>query len=123
MGRRGRRIRKLQRKHEVNHHHLLYPRRDWSSGYAYLVRHAFIREVPVGIHNELHRIIVKEIPVPPESIMKKAWEDYQLNKWEIDSYDICRALAWLYVHVEDANFRKEIQKQIDFFTETLGGSN
>ncbi len=122
MGRRGRRIRKLQRSHETNHHHLLYPRRGWCDGYAYLVRHAFIREVPVDIHNELHRDIVKEIPVPSESVMKVAWEEYQKNKFEIDRYGICRALAWLYVHVNDVKFRKEIQKQIDFFTERLGGS-
>jgi len=123
MGRRGRRIRKLQRQHEVNHHHLLYPRRNWNYGYAYLVRHAFIREIPVNIHNELHRYVVKEVPVPPESIMRVAWEKYQVNKFEIDRYDICRALAWLYVNVNDVTFRKEIQKQIDFFTESLGGSD
>lgn len=122
MGRRGRRIRKLQRKREVNHHHLLYPRRDWSYGYAYLVRHAFIREIPVGIHNELHQYIVKEIPVPSEEKMKAAWEAYQARKYEIDGFGICRALAWLYVHIDDVAFRKEIQKQIDFFTERLGAS-
>lgn len=123
MGRRGRKIRKLQRRHDVNKHHLLYPRKDWNSGYAYLVRHAFIREVPVDIHNELHHDIIREIPVPSDAIMKIAWVEYQNNKCEIDRYDICRALAWLYVHVNDAKFRSAIQKQIDFFTERLGGSD
>jgi hypothetical protein len=123
MGKRGRRIRKLQRQHEVNHHHLLYPRRDWSQGYAYLVRHAFIREVPVDIHNRLHRYIVKEVPVPSEKLLRGAWESYQQDKTTIDSYDIRRALAWLYVNIQDTKFRKEIQKQIDFFTESLGGSD
>lgn len=35
MGRKGRRIRKLHDKHKYNKHHLLWPRHDWSTGYAY----------------------------------------------------------------------------------------
>ena len=50
-----------------------------------------------------------------EAKMKKAWVEYCANKAVIDQYDICRAIAWLYVHVEDAEFRKAMQSQLDFF--------
>lgn len=120
MGRRGRRIRKLNDKHKYNCHHLIWPKADWNTGYAYLVRHAFTRNVPVPIHDELHQKYLTHIPRPSEKIMKVAWEEYQSNKFEIDQYDICRACAWLYVHVNDVKFRKAMQTQLDFFTLKLG---
>jgi len=52
--------------------------------------------------------------------MRVAWEEYQEHKSEIDQYDICRACAWLYVHVNDAKFRKAMQTQLDFFVLRLG---
>lgn len=120
MGRRGRRIRKLNEKHKSNNHHLLWPRHDWNTGYAYLVRHAFTREIPVSIHDELHQKYLTNIPRPSEAVMQVAWEEYQEHKQEIDEYDICRAIAWLYVHVNDARFRAAMQTQLDFFVMRLG---
>lgn len=120
MGRRGRRIRKLNDKHRYNCHHLLWPRHDWGTGYAYLVRHAFTRDVLVSIHDELHQKYLTNIPRPSEEVMKVAWEEYQEHKSEIDQYDIKRACAWLYVHVNDYKFRQAMQIQLDFFTLKLG---
>ena len=120
MGRRGRRIRKMQRDHKVNAHHLCYQRRSWCYGYAYLIRHAFIREVPVAIHDDLHRHYLKDVPVPPEHLLEQAWLEYQAHRAEIDGYGISRACAWLYVHIPDHAFRRAMQVQLDFFTLSLG---
>ena len=109
-----------KRKHQINQHHLCWPRTGWKDGYAYKIRHAFVRPVPVPIHDELHHDYLSDVPRPPEDVMKKAWAEYCANKAEIDQYDICRAIAWLYVHVEDAQFRKAMQIQLDFFHLKLG---
>ena len=100
--------------------HICYQRKQWVGGYAYKIRHAFVRKVPVPIHDELHHFYLSDVPRPPEEVMKKAWEEYVANRAEIDQYDICRAIAWLYVHVPDAKFRKAMQTQLDFFTLRLG---
>lgn len=47
---------------------------------------------------------------------------YLKEQDEIDSYGISRAIAWLYVNIPDANFRRAMQVQLDFFVERLGGS-
>ena len=109
-----------KRKHQVNDHHICYTRHNWQDGYAYKIRHAFVRPVPVPIHDELHHDILSDVPRPTEEVMKKAWAEYCANKAAIDQYDLCRAIAWLYVHVEDAQFRKAMQIQLDFFTLKLG---
>ena len=48
-------------------------------------------------------------------MLKEAWLAYERDKEAIDAYDVCRAAAWLYVHIPDAEFRKAMQYQIDFF--------
>ena len=109
-----------KRKHQINDHHIIFTRKNFADGYAYKLRHAFVRPVPVPIHDELHHDYLSDVPRPPEDVMKKAWSEYCANKAEIDQYDLCRAIAWLYVHVEDAQFRKAMQIQLDFFTIKLG---
>lgn len=55
------------------------------------------------------------MPVPDNALLKAAWEKYQANQTEIDSYDAARAAAWLYVNIPDEAFRKAMQFQVDFF--------
>lgn len=119
MGRKGRRIRKLHDKHKYNKHHLLWPRHDWSTGYAYLLRNAFVRTVPIQVHNELHQKCLTSIPVPSERLLEIVWAEYLLDKTEIDNYDTRKAIAWLYDHVNNADFRKAMQTQFDFFATRL----
>ena len=119
MGRKGRRIRKLNNKHKYNQHHLLWPRHDWNTGYAYLLRNAFVRTVPVPVHNELHHKYLASIPVPSERLLEIVWSEYLLDKAEIDNYDTRKAIAWLYDHVNNAEFRKAMQTQFDFFATRL----
>ena len=95
-------------------HHLLFWKRNWSKGYAKLMRMAFVRYVPVVYHRELHAHL-RTVPVPDNALLKVAWEKYQANKLEIDSYDAARAAAWLYVNIPDEQFREAMQFQLDFF--------
>lgn len=100
----------------VDRHHICFPKkREWSIGYARLICMAFVRYVPIEWHRELHARL-KSVPMPPPSMLRAAWWEYQENKRTIDQYDICRTLAWLYVHIPDVEFRKAIQYQLDFFT-------
>ena len=98
-----------------NKHHCLFQGRHWNTSYAKQLRTAFVREVPVSIHNELHNEWLHDVPVPDGALLKEAWEAYMEDKVIIDSFDVCRACAWLYVHIPDIEFRKAMQSQLDFF--------
>ena len=95
-------------------HHLLFIKARYSKGYARLMCMAFVRYVPVVYHRELHAKL-KSVPVPDDKLLKEAWMKYQANQAEIDSYDVARAAAWLYVNIPDEQFRQAMQFQIDFF--------
>lgn len=118
---------KRQRRHNnpptyaKDRHHICFQGRHWKTGYAKLLREAFVRPIPIVYHRELHNIL-HDVPLPDGALLKEAWAKYQREKEAIDNYGICRAIAWLYVNVPDTNFRKAMQFQLDFFTEKLGGS-
>lgn len=96
-------------------HHICYQGRHWNSGYAKSIRGAFVRPVPIVWHRELHSGL-SDVPLPPADMLKQAWLDYQKDKWYIDSMGVCQAIAWLYVHIPDVEFRKAMQYQLDFFS-------
>lgn len=100
-------------------HHLLFVKARYSKGYAKLMCMAFVRYVPVVYHRELHAHL-KTVPVPDNALLKAAWERYQANRVEIDSYDVARAAAWLYVNIPDEQFRRAMQYQVDFFATRMG---
>lgn len=81
---------------------------------------AFVRYVPVVHHRELHERL-RSVPVPPAWMLRNAWQAYRQDKYTIDTYDVCRAAAWLYENIPDAEFRKAMQFQIDFFTTRVQG--
>jgi len=100
-------------------HHICFQKRHWCKGYAKLIREAFVKYIPVIYHRELHSGLI-DVPVPNEKLLRAAWFKYQENQVEIDSYDVARAAAWLYVNIPDEEFRRAMQYQIDFFA-TRGG--
>lgn len=102
-------------------HHICFQKRNWNKGYAKAICYAFVRPVPVVYHRELHAVL-KDVPVPDGRLLATAWRDYQSNMDEIDSYGICRAIAWLYVHIPDSDFRRCMQFQLDFFQVRIGRS-
>lgn len=105
----------------MDRHHICFARSKWNTGYAKEICRAFVRYVPVVYHRELHSKL-KTVPVPPGNLLKEAWERYLQDKAVIDSYDVARAAAWLYVNIPDVEFRKAMQTQIDYFATTLGRS-
>lgn len=104
----------------TNRHHLCFQKRHWQKGYARAICTAFVRYVPVEYHRELHERL-RSVPVPPAWMLRDAWQAYRRDKYTIDTYDVCRAAAWLYVNIPDAEFRKAMQFQIDFFTTRMQG--
>jgi hypothetical protein len=96
-------------------HHLLWQKRHWENGFAYLLRGSFVRPIEVSLHRQLHAVM-RDIPVPTGNQCKVAYLRYLANQEEIDSYDIARACAWLYVNMPNVEFRKAMQEQIDFFS-------
>lgn len=95
-------------------HHICYQGRYWGSGCAKAIRNAFVRPVPVVWHRELHSRL-STVPVPDGALLKKAWIEYQKEADIIDSMGVCQAIAWLYVHIPDVEFRRAMQFQLDFF--------
>lgn len=120
MGKRGRRIRKQQRAKHTNRHHLIYQRTHYGTGYGFLLRQAFVFEIDVEIHNELHKHILHDVPRPPETELKRAWEAYQANKYIIDQYDVVQACEWLLWACDDAAWRACMKRQLDFLKYNLG---
>lgn len=112
--------RKKAKTPKVNEHHICFQRKSWTGNYAMKIRRAFVRLVPEDIHTLLHREFLSDVPVPDEDLLRKAWQEYNANRHEIDSYSIQRAIAWLYVHIADVEFRKAMQIQLDFFTDQVG---
>lgn len=102
----------------VDRHHICFQKRYWSNGYAKAICMAFVRYVPVTLHRQLHGVL-KNVPLPPSEMLQEAWRLYQENKAEIDSYNVARAAAWLYVNIPDTEFRQAMQVQIDFFATRL----
>ena len=95
-------------------HHICWTRASWDRGYARAIRNAFVRPVPVVWHRELH-FRLSTVPVPDGALLKKAWIEYQKEADIIDSMGVCQAIAWLYVHIPDVEFRRAMQYQLDFF--------
>ena len=102
----------------MDRHHICFAKSKWKYGYAKEICRAFVRYVPVVYHRELHAKL-KTVPLPPGNLLKQAWERYIADKAVIDSYDVARAAAWLYVNIPDAEFRKAMQLQIDYFATRL----
>lgn len=102
---------KKRRDRHNNIHHLLFQRTHWSGRYALVIRRHFTYEIPITIHNELHREL-HDIPLPPEKELAGMFPlPYGL--------DIFEACDWLIDHSRDGAFRACMRKQRDFLRERL----
>lgn len=112
-----------QKKHQKGYthdvHHVLFTARNWKKDGASKLRSAFKRKIPVEWHRELHATL-SSVPKPPYDMIAEAIRRYEANKKEIDGYNITRAIAWLYVNIPDAEFRRAMQIQLDFFAQKRG---
>ena len=114
-GRKPRQHRIITRGYHSNIHHLLFQERHWDSGYARLLRNVFTFRIDEWTHNMLHNTILRDVPRPPEKILKVAWEDYSKDKETVDNLNILQALSWLMVHIDDIECRRALAKQYCFF--------
>lgn len=114
MSKKKRRCRRTPPLTAKDRHHICYQGRYWNCGYAKAIRNAFIRPVPIVWHRELHSKL-STVPVPDGALLKQAWLEYQKDAEIIDSMGVCQAIAWLYVHIPDVEFRKAMQYQLGFF--------
>lgn len=107
-----------------NHHHLLFQGRHWTTPYAKQLRTAMVREIPINIHNELHNVVLHDVPKPAEKLLETAWKDYQADKTIIDTLGVCQLILWLYDEIPDEAFRACMMVQYRFLSAKLmGGYN
>ena len=100
----------------LDRHHILWQKRHWGYGYAYLLRRSFVRTLDISLHRHIHARLA-DIPVPSGNLCKRAYLEYLAHKEAIDQYDAIRACAWLYVNIPDVAFRRAMQAQLDILVE------
>ena len=84
------------------------------------LRTYFVYYIPIGIHNELHNAIIKDVPKPPPEALKPLYLAFKDQKAEIDRLDIQNALEWLENACAYEPFKRAIRKQRDFLAKKLG---
>lgn len=96
-------------------HHLLFYRSEWNKGCRMLLRRAFVYEIPVVVHRELHRVVK---PVPPlmEWEARKLWHDLKDFGYEMNIFE---AYRWLIEFSPNDEFRNAITEQFEFIKEHL----
>lgn len=71
--------------------------------------------MPVCIHNDLHNLVIHDIPVPDD--VAKIWRVYQTEQPELD--DVVTACDWLISNSDDEAFVACMRRQRDFFAQNL----
>jgi len=112
--------RKARRHGSVNRHHLIFQRAHYRDGYAKLLREAFIYEIDIDIHNELHKYILHDVPRPSNAEIKAIWLKYVDERDIIATYDIIEACEWLMQACTDPAWRACMHRQLIFLKSSLG---
>lgn len=105
----------------TNRHHLIFQRKHYRDGYAKLLREAFVYELDIDLHNELHNTILHDVPRPSGAEIKAAWLKYERERDIIAKYDIIDACEWLMQACDDPAWRACMQRQLIFLRSRLGG--
>ena len=105
----------------TNRHHLIFQRKHYCDGYAKLLREAFVYELDVDLHNELHNYVLHDVPRPSNVEIKAAWLKYQAERDIIATYSIIDACEWLMRACADPAWRACMQRQLIFLKSHLGG--
>lgn len=79
------------------------------------------RQLPISIHNELHNVILHDVPKPAEKLLETAYKDYLEQKTIIDTLGVCQLILWLYDEIPDEAFRACMMVQYRFLSEKLMG--
>ena len=115
----SKRKKKKSKRHVIpsgyDRHHLLFYKREWSTGHKLQLRRCFVYELPMAIHQELHA----NIPEPPRMTEYDAKVLFQ--KVPSDRMSLGEALKWLYANAPNIQFAESILWQYKFLLEKLGG--
>jgi hypothetical protein len=98
-------------------HHILFYRKEWSKGYKQKLRRCFAYEIPIEIHQELHKK-VEAVPALEEAQAKELWILYQKE----GDMELDEALRWLMLNSPSADFSIAIMAQWGFLRNNLGRS-
>lgn len=104
-----------------NKHHLIFQRRHYSRGYAKLLREAFVYEIPVSIHDELHNAILHDVPRPSDVEIRDMYRTYLAHKELIDNSDMLTVCEWLATACRDPAWRACMMRQYNFLKEKIHG--
>lgn len=109
----GRGKRKKQKKQETNLHHVLFQRKHWTNPKAVYLRRIFVYPVPVKEHNELHKEILHDVPIPRD--LDILYERAVQDSFKLKFTGFREGLIWLYETSCDPLFRECILRQYEFF--------
>lgn len=113
--------RRKQRKRTVapsgyDKHHLLFYRKLWDKGYKQLLRRAFVYELPITVHQQLHAV-VGAIPPLDEREAQELWSNY--NYTAKRGMSLYEALDWLIANSPNDEFRHAMIEQYAFIRFSL----
>lgn len=96
-------------------HHILHYRRNWSKGFKLQLRRAFVYELPVGVHQDLHKAVAG---VPPlcEWEARNLWMKFRAISYKMDLFE---ALEWLQGNAPNEEFAEAIRQQYEFLRDRL----
>lgn len=114
-------VKARKRPHGVNRHHLIYQRRHYGRGYAKMLREAFVYDLDIDIHNELHNDVLHDVPRPSDAELKEMWFTYLRHKKLIESSDILTVCEWLMTACRDPAWQACMRRQYEFLRSRLGG--
>ena len=112
---------KRRKRATTNRHHLIFQRKHYLDGYARLLREAFIYELDINLHNELHNAILHDVPRPSDAQIKAMYDKYIAERYIIALYDITDACEWLMRSCDDPAWQACMQRQLIFLKSNLGG--
>lgn len=108
------RIKKVKRPQCFNKHHLIFQHRHYSRGYAKLLREAFVYDIPIDIHNELHNVILHDIPRPSDTEIREMYQAYISHKELIEASDVLTVCEWLATACRDPAWQACMMRQYKF---------
>lgn len=116
------RIKKVKkRQYGSNKHHLIFQHRHYSRGYAKLLREAFVYEIPIDVHNELHNVILHDIPRPSDTEIREMYQTYISHKELFEASDVLTVCEWLATACRDPAWQACMMRQYKFLKSKMDG--
>jgi hypothetical protein len=100
---------------------LIFQRKHYAKGYAKLLRQAFVYDVPISIHDELHATVIHDIPRPSDAEIRDMYRTYLAHKDLIDQCDMLTVCEWLATACKDKAWQACMLRQYYFLKEKMGG--